>query len=381
MSIDPLEPRSMALACALASLFLAVVMATIRNPWVKTRGAKWFALAGLATSLSFLLVTLPAGEYGAILTELRAANTVLIFGLLVSGICSFLGRPPPWVMLALSLLVMLLVARLYPESRDDVAPRVLTFSLLVVGWSLSGVWLLLRHRVRGLPALGPSVTCLGLILLAMFASLRAIWLFSHGTVSGALAFHAPVNVWLLFAGFGALLMVLTGLTMMLNGRMVLEVRRWTSHDALTGAFNRRGFNEEWPQWQRKHGPGHVVLLDLDRNDRKPPEEAALLAFFQGLEALLPDASLLGRQGGGSFLVAVAQTHSAEQVDDWCKQVAKDTAQRMALLMGGRGIGVNLSIGTAAVHNTLADAARRANMDMTGAHVHGARSSHAAGLGA
>jgi GGDEF domain-containing protein len=367
MFADPPELQSLALACTLCSLFLAAVMVSIRNPWVETRGASWFAGAALVSAFSFVLVAFPPPVEFVLLLALRAANTVLIFGLIVGGICHFVGRPVPWLTLALSMTFTALVVLLFPSSSQDVTPRVLTIGLMLVGWALGGVWLLWRHAIPGLPRRGPWITTLGLLLLALTAALRSILLLSQGPVSGEEALSAPVNAWALLGGFGALLLTLTGVALMLNARMVQELIRWNSHDALTGAYNRRGFNAKWPDWLHAHGPGHVVLMDLNASDGSKPPEPALLVLVHALRSLLPSQALLARQGGNSFLLALPQSINPEQAEAWCAQLQEEVAQRLMLLMGGRGSHLlTLSLGHAMVHNTLAEAARRATMAMTGA---------------
>ncbi len=367
MFATPPELYSLALACTLCSLFLAVVMASIRNPWVETRGASWFAGAALVTAFSFALVAFTPPVEFALLLALRAANIVLIYGLMVGGICRFVGRPVPWLRLALSMTLTALVVLMYPSSSEDVTPRVLSISLMIVGWASGGVWLLWRHAIPGLPRRGPWITTIGLLLLALTAALRAILLLSEGPVSGEKALNAPLNAWALLGSFGALLMTLTGVALMLNARMVQELIRWNSHDALTGTYNRRGFNAKWPDWLHEHGPGHVVLMDLNTSDGSKPPEPALLVLVHALRSLVPSQALLARQGGNSFLLALPQSLSPAQAEAWCDQLQEEVAQRLMLLMGGRGSPLlSLSLGHAKVHNTLAEAARRATIAMTGA---------------
>lgn len=367
MHIAAPEPHSLALACGLSSLFVALVMASIRNPWVEARGALLFAGSGLATAMSFFLVAFAPPMEEGLLAALRGANTVLLFGLLVAGICRFVGQPAPWLQLGISMLLMTLLIQLYPESRPDVTPRVIGFSVLVSGWCLSGAWTLWRHPVAGLPRLGPVSAISGLLVLALASAARSAVLVQQGEVSGEQAFHAPLNSWLLLSGFAALLLTLTGLALMLNARMVLELTRLASHDPLTGAHNRKGFNAQWPAWQQCHGPGHVVLMDLDTTDGSCPSEQALLVLVNGLREALPPQALLARQSGGGFLAALPASLNAVQVQDWCAQLHQTLAQRLALQLSdlaGRGDPLTLSIGHAAVHHQLAEAARRANLAMS-----------------
>jgi len=364
----PPELHALALACAMCSLFLAAVMASIRNPWVETRGSHWFSAAALATAFSFSLVAFPPPVELSLVLALRAATTVLIFGAVAAGLCHFVGRPVPWLSLGLSLTLTALVVLMYPTASEDVTPRVLTLSFMIMSWTLGGIWLIWRHPVPALPKLGPWLTSLGLLLLAATAATRSVLLLSGGHVSGEAALQAPFNPWVLLFGFGALLLTLTGIAIMLNARMVQELMRWNSHDPLTGAYNRKGFNAQWPGWLREFGPGYVVLMDLNASDGSRPPEPGLMVLVQCVRGMIPANALLARQGGSSFLLALPHRLTAEQAEAWCTALEQELAQRLLLLMGGRGAPhLRFSLGLAKVHSTLADAARRANMAMRGAN--------------
>lgn len=367
MAAPTLEPHSLALACALSSLFVALVMLSIRNPWVRTRGAPWFAASALAACASFLLVAFPPPLDGSALLMLRGANTILLFGLMVAGICRFVGRRVPWLSLVLSTLLMALVIALYPLTRQDVGPRVFAFSALVVAWTLAGIALLLRHRLPGQPALGRVCACLGLLALATCASLRAFVLLGHGPVSGDQALHAPINAWLLLAGFAALLLTLSGLAMLQNERLIHELAHWGSHDPLTGALSRKGFNDAWPRWLQTQGPGHLVLIDLEH--RAAADEGTLQLLAGLLKRLLPDGHLWARQSGSSFLLALPERLLGPR--EWCDQLQLEFAQQIALHWMGPGMAPQLSLGLAAMQHSLAETARRANVAMQDRHARSA----------
>ena len=357
------EPHSLALACGLSSLFVGLVMASIRNPFVEARGANYFAASAAITSLSFFLVAFAPPMDFLVLTALRGANTVLLFGLLVAGIKRFVGQRVPWLALGLSMMLMAVLIQFYPDSLQDVAPRVVGFSALIMMWTLYGVWTLLRHRLPGLPLLGQVIAALGLICLALVAGLRAVLLLTHGTVSGAEALHSPLNSWLLLAGFAALLLTLTGLALLQNARMVMELARWSQRDPLTGINTRHGFNAQWPQWLKRHGPGHIVLMDLEMAERASPDDDGVLLLAQCLQSGLPPESLLSRQSGGGFLAALPQALDTAQVRKLCAALQMEVSHGLALQWAGRGVPPRLALGHAEMRQDLAEAARRANLAM------------------
>lgn len=363
MAAPVLEPHSLALACALSSLFVALVMQSIRNPWVRTRGASWFAASALAASASFLLVAFPPPLDGSALLMLRGANTILLFGLMVAGICRFAGRRVPWLSLVLSTLLMALVIAFYPLTRQDVGPRVFAFSALVVAWTLAGIVLLLRHRLPGQPRLGLGCAVLGLSTLAVCASLRAFVLLGHGPVSGDQALHAPINAWLLLAGFAALLLTLTGLAVLQNDRLIHDLAHWGTRDPLTGALSRKGFNEAWSPWLQAHGPGHLALIDLENRQGEVADEGTLQLLAGLLQRLLPEGHLWARQSGSSFLLALPERLDGPRAREWCESLQLEFAQQIALHWLGPGAAPRLSLGLAAMQHSLAETARRANLAM------------------
>lgn len=75
-------------------------------------------------------------------------------------------------------------------------------------------------------------------------------------------------------------------------------------DALTGAYNRTGYERQRSQWC---GEGAVLMIDLDQfkplNDRlgHASGDAALVALVRSAQAILPGASPVFRWGGDEFV--------------------------------------------------------------------------------
>ncbi|HEY0160831.1 MAG TPA: diguanylate cyclase [Thermoanaerobaculia bacterium] len=90
-----------------------------------------------------------------------------------------------------------------------------------------------------------------------------------------------------------------------------ELQRLATHDALTGAFNVRHFNEVFPRYLEQGGA--LALLDLD--DFKPINDelghaagdAALITFTNLIRNELRDSDLFARLGGDEFAIVFAGT--------------------------------------------------------------------------
>ncbi len=110
--------------------------------------------------------------------------------------------------------------------------------------------------------------------------------------------------------------------------------RWSRHDPLTGAYNRRyvldhlqqGLNEA----ARYDKPYAVAMLDLDHfkavNDSlgHAAGDAVLQGLVQRLQECLRHADILGRWGGEEFLVLLPNMdleHATLAVKKWLKHVS------------------------------------------------------------
>ena len=368
MPAATLHLPTIALCCAVSSLFFAMVLGSLRNPWVRLQGSHCMAAGAACSGLTYALVIYEVSGNTLWVQVLRTTASVALYALLAAGLCRLRGRRTPWLLLLGSLTLMALLAALYPNQAPDVAPRMLGSAVLSSGWALFAIWLLLVPQPR-LPGPGPWSAALGLAVMVTAYALRAATLLADGQVTPAETASGPANAPLLLASQFALLLSLGGLAVMWNARVVQEVAQLATHDSLTGLLNRRGFNLHWPAWRATHGPGWALLLDLDRfkqiNDQLGHEtgDAVLQWLAECMHRVLPPRALMARQGGDEFLVLLpAYLHAAQvqaQVDLLLGRFQEGLQERWPAAAEVAG----LSAGFAPMGDSLSDSVRRADAAM------------------
>ncbi len=90
----------------------------------------------------------------------------------------------------------------------------------------------------------------------------------------------------------------------------------SEHDALTGAWNRRGFERLFDERRRAGQAGTLMICDLDHFKRINDTvghaigDLCLQAFAQRAQQTLPSAAVVGRHGGEEFVVLISETDAA-----------------------------------------------------------------------
>jgi len=198
----------------------------------------------------------------------------------------------------------------------------------------------------------PALTCVTLTIVAFAAS--------------SLIFDMPLTVLLRSCGFFAITATISAMAAwqterqsrrsFLEGRLIAQL---AEHDALTGAKNRRVFDEQLTRlWQRAVDDGRplaILLIDVDDfkgyNDRYGHQagDLALQQVAQVLQAQIHrPLDVLSRYGGEEFAALLYDIESPQ---------ARDIAERMLLAVSASSIEhrgsrvarvVTVSIGIAAI---------------------------------
>ncbi len=116
-----------------------------------------------------------------------------------------------------------------------------------------------------------------------------------------------------------------------NRRLLNELERTGTHDALTGLLNRRGIDEEMRRRMDEgvHDPFVLVLLDVDDfktiNDLYGHDvgDEALRALSAEVREVFPEGSVIGRNGGDEALAAVFGEDAQHIEDILTKLMQKD----------------------------------------------------------
>lgn len=168
--------------------------------------------------------------------------------------------------------------------------------------------------------------------LPMFLTRGLGWVFVAvivGRASGALLLGWPIEInqdssdALAFAYFALPYATATNsiLAYVLLRTIVAEVELLARHDALTGLFNRRAFDEQqalfWDRWKRQGATFAAICLDIDHfkavNDQfgHAQGDALLKQIALALQQVVRPTDMLARTGGEEFIVLLDGDDVAE----------------------------------------------------------------------
>ncbi|NIC35827.1 GGDEF domain-containing protein [Halomonas desiderata] len=142
-----------------------------------------------------------------------------------------------------------------------------------------------------------------------------------------------------------------GFAVMTIDRLVGEVTEMANRDPLTGAWNRRKFDEQLSLENARcarTGHPYALLLDLDHfksvNDRLGHKggDESLIHLVRIVEGTLRETDLLARLGGDEFCILMPDT-TAEQAQALGRRIAQ-TLRDTPLHHGGQEVRLSCSIG-------------------------------------
>lgn len=271
----------------------------------------WAAYAALsALSLVLFVVSVKPG-----IEPLRAvANLCIVVSLIAlqRGVWAFFGLPRGWRWHAAVLAVAVAVTVLGLDPQHG-AWRVMFISGSLSALCLSVAWDMQREARARMELRWGVVLAVPLLAGGLIFGLRAARaLLSPGTIVAEVAADSGLNV---AAAFGYLVIALVfqlTLVALVVTRGVVELRRSSRYDALTGLLNRRAMQEaldEQAQRSRRLGePFSVLMLDADHfkavNDVQghAAGDRALQHLGTLLAAQMRDIDRVGRWGGEEFVV-------------------------------------------------------------------------------
>lgn len=341
--MQSLDPRSLIAMGGLMALVMALVLGFTRRytpPSIQGLGEWAMAAAVLVGAAVFFGV--PAPWYPQAWRWVANGCMVLGFVLFHVGFRRFFGQPLHWrrvlVLYCLTMLLMAWYEWTDPSHRMRVALNITAISVAHIA-SLAVLW---RHGTRRFPTRLVQATMV-LHLCVQMVRMQAMFSEpSNGSVLNASAIQT-----LYIGGFVlAVLLLSMGSLLMATDRMRTELEHLATHDALTGALNRRailGLCEQEHERSARYGePFSLMMMDLDHfkavNDTYGHQhgDQVLVHFAARVRSALRSPDRFGRYGGEEFLALLPNT---------ALETALPVAQRIhAALSAGHPLDCKVSIG-------------------------------------
>ncbi|MTJ83871.1 MAG: GGDEF domain-containing protein [Telmatospirillum sp.] len=243
------------------------------------------------------------------------SNVLLIPGWMIFnyGIVRAAGRRPPMMPGILLCVVAIGLLAWFTLVTPDYRPQVLTQNTVFAVFDLSAAYACLRVREAGVAR---TFRLIG-ILLVILGTL-CIWRMAGGVFGLTLPFF-PLSprILLVSASIFIFPMITMLLALQTSQRLQEEINDQALHDMLTGAFNRRAFddaiNREWSRSTRHKTSLAVLTLDIDHfkmfNDRHGHQtgDAALVQVSNSAQAALRSSDIWCRYGGEEFVAVLPDT--------------------------------------------------------------------------
>jgi len=350
-----LDVRTIALLGSLmtAALVLILVVAQGRSPRL-LRDSMNLWLGGL---VALLLAQVLFGLRGVApdMLSIVVANTLMAaafvgLALAVRRFLAITSRTwPLWLPVALIAVLMYVFSALLPSY--------LVRLCVVTGGMVWVLALFLRPLVGSLRRAGPvgqQVVLLSVVIAIVTLLVRMLaFVFGTATPVGLLDGTLANTATLTYLSIAPLLATV-GFLLMCNERLMDEMVRLSTLDALTGAYSRRALTDlserALAEARRYRRPLSVLMIDADHfkqvNDTYGHNagDAVLLEIMTRLKATLRAEDFVGRIGGEEFLVVLPATPEEEAM-----RVALRIRERIAeqtLLYGREEIPFTVSIGVA-----------------------------------
>lgn len=338
-----LDPRSLLFMAAIMASFMAVVLFFMRRSFpAHIRGIGLWALAPVAwvTAAALLGMRGLIPDFASIVlgNVLTVAGSVLFY----LGCKRFYGQPTHQWRWGAAVLAEAVVLAWMTHVAPWPGGRMVVFTAMMLAVFGSNLHFMLRHGEPRFPA--RLVNCvlalqIGVLLVRLMAALT-------GQASNQLLDTSLIQIVYLGSYAMFVLMLSIGAVLLATDRLTRELEHLATHDALTGALNRRAILQSCAdevERCRRFGKGLAVLmLDLDHfktvNDTGGHQhgDAVLAHFARNVAHTLRRTDHLGRYGGEEFLVLLPETDLP---------AALQTAQRIHdALATGHALDCHISIG-------------------------------------
>lgn len=248
--------------------------------------------------------------------------TVLIagMGLQYLGIQKFNRQPLNWALPTTAVIVGFVLTAWFQVIQQNVQARLVLDSIIYIVINVACAKLLLTPAPQPLKTASWFTGCLFVLLTCAYAE-RMIGVVLN-PVSNVKNFNQmAINPKLFLMGCIAQTCLSFGFLLMLNYRMVVNIRELAVRDPLTGIFNRRSLEDEaarlLARCERNKEIMTLMMLDVDHfkavNDRYGHQvgDEVLIRLVEVINSTVRDGDYAARYGGEEFCILLPLTSQAQ----------------------------------------------------------------------
>jgi diguanylate cyclase (GGDEF)-like protein len=350
-----LDIRTIMVICSMLTLLFAGLLALASLHVEAMRGVKHWATANLCISLGlsaafFYTQTSLVNEWAIIASALLIATGT---SLQLSGIQAFKQQQSNWrlvlIIVAIALVQNVYFVLVYPDIINRAVANSVLFALV---YSACARALLIKIEPPLSRAYWFTGLSFALLVVIMLSRAIAIWL--SPVENFDLYTKSPINQLTFFLACMVQLCVTFGFLLMLNYRLISDLKKISSLDGLTGALNRRSLEDEASRLKascmRKAETLAIMMIDIDSfksvNDSygHPVGDAVLCRLVEVAHSSIRSDDYLARYGGDEFCMLLRSTNEDEA---WrLAERLRQTYSELILNAGNEQVSFTVSIGVA-----------------------------------
>jgi len=347
--------RTAVLVCSALTFLIGVVLALVQMVFTDPfrRSLRWWTAGLLLQPLGFILLGLRGAAPDWL--SIVAANGLIAAALACgsTGLRLLLGARPRGRALVLLVGAVLLVVTWFTYAQPSVLARVFLVSLLLAAIEVTAL-LAIYHDGRRVHRSAHLVGgCFALAIVSLVYRAFYVGLVAADSASVFMLNNAPV----LSFGLACVLpqVATVGFLLLCAERSLAELQLTSRTDYLTAVMNGRAIEDAGRQWfsaARRHGHVLSVLaIDVDNIKRINDElgraagDEMLVQCVERVRASMRQEDLLGRLGGGEFVVLMSDT-DLEHAALAAERIRRDfSARTFSLAAGQRTVSVSLGVAT------------------------------------
>lgn len=319
------------------------------------RGVRQLAVANLCISLGLFMAfiyTYPVvGQTWAVVFGATLVGMGIIIQLM--GIHAFKEAPSQWQAKILAIGIIFGLNLWFSVIHPDVSARAIANSVVfAIVYALCAKALLIKIDAPLKSSYWFTGVCFSALCLLMI--IRGVVIWETPLDANGLFFKTPINAFAFTMSCLLQFAATFGFLLMLNDRLVNDIHKIASRDALTGAFNRRRLEEEATRLKarclRTGETLAIMMVDIDYfktvNDRygHPVGDEVLRCFARmSLDTIRPD-DYFARYGGEEFCILLHDSNESEAME--LAERLRRVYQEASTVIGDVTVKITVSFGVA-----------------------------------